>query len=167
VRLLCTIAVLVVLQAIAVPAARAERPCPPRPCDPKQDGTKCQAKADWIVEGMVTSVRDRYGSDCQTWGDRKECESPVWLGADIGLDDVRPVKLPPRSILSGAIRFDFGYLTVSPGNRCWQAARMSPDIIPKRVRLYGMDKYDRLPTPLEGDTPIQSSLGYFAYERID
>jgi hypothetical protein len=156
---------------LAAPAVSlAQGLCPPPPCDLKKEGPKaCEAKATWVLEGTVESLSDNFSRPCQRFGNSRECLPPGWAGARVGLRELQAVKMPIRVIIEGPLIFTGdGKATIESANRCWEEAIRLPTHAPtKRVRFYGMDKYQNPPTQLHGWPPSASrDGGYFAYEFI-
>jgi len=157
--------------ALAAPTAGlAQGLCPPPPCDLKKEGAKaCEAKATWVLEGTVESLSDNFSRTCQRFGDNRECLPPGWAGARVGLRELQAVKMPIRVVIEGPLIFTgYGSATIESANRCWEEAIRLPTHAPtRRVRFYGMDKYQNPPAQLHGWPPSASrDGGYFAYEFI-
>ena len=137
-------------------ALAQDRECVPPPCDPKTDSrAKCEAAADWVIEGELGSVIEEHGPSC------REC-SPAfrWSGATLVLYKAKGIKLPPDLIFKGAITTDqFGGVRIGSSSWCWEKiSRIDHLAIDKVVRLYGTGK--------QGTYPLQIKPGYFAYEVI-
>jgi hypothetical protein len=152
------------------PVSFAQGVCPPPPCDLKKEGSKaCEAKATWVLEGTVEGLSDTVARHCQRFGDVRECLPPGWAGARVGLRELQAVKMPIRVIVEGPLIFrGYGSATIESANPCWEEAVRLPTHAPtKRVRFYGMEKYQNPPTQLHGWAPSASrDGGYFAYEFI-
>lgn len=156
---------------LASPSASfGQSACPPPPCDLKKEGPKaCEAKATWVLEGTVESLSETVARRCQRFGDVRECLPPAWSGARVGLSALQAVKMPMRVIIEGPLIFKgYGSATIESANPCWEGAvRLPTDAPTKRVRFYGMEKYQNPPTQLHGWAPSASrDGGYFAYEFV-
>lgn len=163
-------AVLSVVLLLAPSTAFAERSCPPPPCDLKKESrSACEGKATWVLEGTVEALIDDYGRHCQRFGDLRECLAPSWTGAVVHLRELTAVKMPIRMIIDGPPIFTgYGNATVASANGCWgDTVRLPPTTPTRRVRFYGMEKYQNPSSQLHGWSPSMSrDGGYFAYELI-
>jgi hypothetical protein len=128
--------------------------CPPPPCDLKTDGrAKCEATADWVIEGKLGSVTDVHERTC------KICEPKVrWAGATLILYKPKGVKLAPNAIFTGRITATpYGGTNIVSSSHCWEATtRIDLQAIDKIVRVYGTDEWKS----------FEFKPGYFAYEVI-
>lgn len=112
---------------------------------------------------------DSFAKDCHSFGGVRECLAPGWKEATARLSEVNPVKMPIRVVIDGPPMFTgYGNVTVVSANKCWEEYVRLPASAPtKRVRFYGMDKYQKPPGQLHGWPPSASrDGGYFAYELI-
>ena len=137
-----------------VSAAFGQEPCPPPPCDLKIDGrAKCEAMADWVIEGKLGSVTDVHERTC------KMCQPKVrWAGATLILNKANGIKLAPDMIFKGIITVTpYGGTNIVSSSHCWKAtARIDLTAIDKIIRVYGINKP---PT-------FDARPGYFAYEVV-
>jgi hypothetical protein len=135
-------------------AVFGQEPCPPPPCDLKTAGRdKCEATADWVIEGKLGSVTDVHERTC------KMCEPKVrWAGATLILYKVKGVKLTPDEIFKGTIvPSQYGGTKIVSSSHCWEATtRIDLQAMEKIVRVYGTDK----------SQPFEAKPGYFAYEVV-
>jgi hypothetical protein len=167
-RTLAFLASLLALQPELVTAE--ERACPPRPCDLKKEGrAACAAKATWVLEGRVSGIADKFAKDCTRFGDLVECMPPGWMAATVDLEKLNAIKMPISVVIDGPPIFSgYGKASLTPANRCWEdTARLPGYVVGRRVRFYGMDKYQNLPAQMHGWQPYRSGNGYFAYEVLD
>jgi hypothetical protein len=147
-------AVVIAFLFFAVSAAFGQEACPPPPCDLKADGrAKCEAAADWVIEGKLGSVTDVHELTC------KGCEPNVrWGGATLILYKTKGVKLAPDEIFKGTIvPSQYGGTKIVSSSHCWEATtRIDLQAMDKIVRVYGTDKLQ----------PFKVKPGYFAYEVV-
>jgi hypothetical protein len=119
----------------------ANQPCTPPICEltTAAGRQQCMQKADWIIEATVDQIGEQYERTCEGSG----CSS-LWAGSTVRFaeprDRIKVIKGTFQWTLSGAIRPPGPVEIVSASHCFGDLVRLRPEMVGKRIRLFGIDR---------------------------